>query len=139
MFRIKLTDMSMQSKLMQNYCNLRKGLEMNSNCFLKNGRKLSKNQTPAELSMKDYDVVDARRYLANETFTTALAAVPRIWPADRTIMLRRTAKSVKEAVDKMRLPAVVLLSRSFWDNALNDTAAEKVQIVFMHITALTAW
>ena len=37
----------------------------------------------------------------------------RTWVADRTIMLRRTPKTVKEEVDKMRLPTVVRLSRSF--------------------------
>ena len=35
-------------------------------------------------------------------------------------MLRRTSKKVKEAVDKMRLPAVVRLSRSFWGDVHND-------------------
>jgi hypothetical protein len=39
------------------------------------------------------------------------------WAAGRTIMLRRISKRVKEAVDKMRLPAGVRLSRSFWGDA----------------------
>jgi hypothetical protein len=57
--------------------------------------------------------------LAADAFAAALGAVPaedwcRTWAAGRTIMLRRTSKRVKEAVDKMRLPAVVRLSRSFW-------------------------
>ena len=30
-----------------------------------------------------------------------------------------TSKRVKEVVDKIRLPAVVRLSRSFWDDARN--------------------
>ncbi len=34
-------------------------------------------------------------------------------------MLRRTSKRVKEVVDKMRLPAVVRLTRSFWNDAHN--------------------
>ena len=47
-----------------------------------------------------------------DAFVAALGAVPaedwcRTWAAGRTIMLRRTLKKVKEAVDKMRLPAVV--------------------------------
>ncbi len=42
-------------------------------------------------------------------------------------MLRRTSKRVKEVVDKMRLPAVVRLSRSFWDDSRNGTDAEKLQ------------
>jgi Ran GTPase-activating protein (RanGAP) involved in mRNA processing and transport len=52
-------------------------------------------------------------------------------------MLRRTSKRVKEAVDKMCLPAVVRLSRSFWSDARNGTAAEKLQFVLRQLTSLT--
>jgi hypothetical protein len=56
--------------------------------------------------------------LAADGFPAALEAIPAddwcwTWAAGRTIMLRRTSKRVKEAVDKMRLPAVVRLSRIF--------------------------
>ena len=66
---------------------------------------------------------------ADAPFAAALGAVPaedwcRNWAACRTIMLRRTSKRVKEVVDKMRLPAVVRLSRSFLHDARNGTAAE---------------
>jgi hypothetical protein len=66
-------------------------------------------------------------------FAAALEAVPsedccRTWAAGRTVMLRRTSKRVKEAVDKIPLPAVVRLSGSFWVDARNGTAAEKLQI-----------
>ena len=62
---------------------------------------------------------------ADAPFPASLEAIPaedwcRTWAAGRTIMLRRTSKRVKEVVDKMRLPAVVRLSRSFWD-ARNGT------------------
>ena len=72
--------------------------------------------------------------LAADAFVAALGAVPaedwcRTWAAGRTIMLRWTSKKVKEAVDKMRLPAVVRLSRSFWDDARNGTEKEKRQFV----------
>ena len=53
----------------------------------------------------------------------------RTWAAGRTIMLRRTSKRVEEEVDKMRLPAVVCLSRSFWDDADNGTQQAKLQFV----------
>jgi hypothetical protein len=53
-------------------------------------------------------------------------------------MLRSTSKRVKEQVDKMRLPAVVRLSTSFWGDARNGTAAEKLQLVMRQLTALTA-
>jgi hypothetical protein len=110
--------------------------------------RLGETQTPDELNMEDDDVIDARTtartILAPDALTAALAAVPaedwcRTWAADRTIMLRMTSKTVKEAVDKVRPPAVVLLSRSFLDDARHGTAAEKLQFVFRQITALTAW
>jgi Leucine-rich repeat (LRR) protein len=57
------------------------------------------------------------------SFETALQIVPaedwyRTWSAERTIMLRMTSKRVREAVDKMRPPAVVCLCRKYWDNFL---------------------
>jgi Ran GTPase-activating protein (RanGAP) involved in mRNA processing and transport len=81
--------------------------------------------------------------LAADAFVAALGAVPaedwcRTWPADRTIMLRRTSKRVKEVVDKMRLPAVVRLSRSFWDDARNGTEQAKLQFVLRQLAAMTA-
>jgi Ran GTPase-activating protein (RanGAP) involved in mRNA processing and transport len=81
--------------------------------------------------------------LAPDAFAAALGAIPaedwcRTWAAARTIMLRRTSKRVKELVDKMRLPAVVRLSSSFWGDARNGTAAEKLQVVMRQLTALTA-
>ena len=47
-------------------------------------------------------------------FLDTLIAIPtedwgRTWAADRTIVLRRTSKTVKEQLDKMRLPAIVRL------------------------------
>jgi hypothetical protein len=81
--------------------------------------------------------------LAADAFVAALGAVPaedwcRTWAAGRTIMLRRTSKRVKEVVDKMRLPAVVRLSRSFWDDARNGTGEAKLEFVFRQLAALTA-
>jgi hypothetical protein len=69
-------------------------------------------------------------FLAADGFAAVLGALPpddwsRTWAAGRTNMLRRTSKRVKEVVDKMRLPAVVRLSRSFWDDTRNDTEKEK--------------
>jgi hypothetical protein len=56
--------------------------------------------------------------LVADTFLAALEAVPaedwcRTWAPGRTIMLRSTSKRFKDAVDKMRLPAVVRLSRPY--------------------------
>ena len=82
--------------------------------------------------------------LAADAFVAALGAVPaedwcRTWAAGRTIMLRRTSKRVKEVVDKMRLPAVVRLSRSFWDDARNGTGEAKLEFVLRQLAAMTAW
>jgi hypothetical protein len=54
-------------------------------------------------------------------------------------MLRRTSKRVKEVVDKMCLPAVVRLSRSFRDDARNGTAAEKLQFVMRQLQLITTY
>ena len=78
----------------------------------------------ARLGFTDAQITDVLRKglpklnVNDNAFTAALEAVPaedwrRTWAAGRTIMLRRTSKRVKEAVDKMRLPAVVRLSRIF--------------------------
>jgi Ran GTPase-activating protein (RanGAP) involved in mRNA processing and transport len=80
--------------------------------------------------------------LSADAFAAALGAVPaddwgRTWVAGRTIMLRLTSKRVKEVVDKMRLPAVVRLSSSFWGDARNGTAAEKLQFVMRQLKGLT--
>ena len=52
--------------------------------------------------------------LLPHAFLDALTAIPaddwgRTWAADRTIVLRRTSKTVKQQLDKMRLPAIVRL------------------------------
>ena len=77
-------------------------------------------------------------------FAAGLESIPpddwrRTWAADRTIMLRRTSKRVKEVVDKMCLPAVVRLSRSFWVDARNGTDAEKLQFVMRQLPLITDW
>jgi hypothetical protein len=81
--------------------------------------------------------------LAADYFAAALGALPpddwsRTWAADRTMMLRRTSKRVREIVDKMHLPAVVRLSRSFWRDARNGTAKEKRQFVLRQLTFMSA-
>jgi hypothetical protein len=80
---------------------------------------------------------------ADTPFAAALGAIPaedwcRTWAAGRTIMLRMTSKSVKEVVDKMRLPAVVRLRRSFWDDDRNGTEKAKRQFVLGQLAAMTA-
>jgi hypothetical protein len=82
--------------------------------------------------------------LLADAFAAALEAIPAedclpaCLPADRTIMLRMASKRVREVVDKARLPAVVRLSRSFWDDARNCTAAEKLELVMRQLALATA-
>jgi hypothetical protein len=45
-------------------------------------------------------------------------------------MLTRTSHRVTEVVDKMCLPAVVRLSRSFWDDARNVTEEATLHFAF---------
>ncbi len=54
-------------------------------------------------------------------------------------MLKRTSKKVKEVVDKMRLPAVVLLSMGFWDDAHNGTEEAKLEFVMRQLPLMTGW
>ena len=44
----------------------------------------------------------------------------------------------KAVVDKMRLSVVVRLSRSFWNDALNDTEKDKRQFVLRQLAAMTS-
>jgi hypothetical protein len=81
--------------------------------------------------------------LAANAFTAVLAAVPadswsRTWPAERTMMLRMSSKSVRDIVDKLRPPAFVRWRMSFLDDRLNGTGTERKHFVFRQLTALTA-
>jgi hypothetical protein len=59
--------------------------------------------------------------LAAGAFAAALEAITgEVW-CGRKMMLRRTSKRLKEIVDKIRLPAVVRLRRTFWDDARDGT------------------
>ena len=81
---------------------------------------------------------------ADGAFVAALGVVPneawcRTWAATRTIMLRMTSKRVNEVLDQMILPAVVRLSRRFWDDARNGTKrAKQLEFVLRQLAAMTA-
>jgi hypothetical protein len=81
--------------------------------------------------------------LAADAFAAALTAIPaedwdRTWAADRTIMLRMTSKRVKEAVSKLRPPAVVKVSKAFREDARNGTAAERLQHILGQLEKLSS-
>ena len=99
---------------------------------------------PTAPEMKKSRTILQTPLLAAGAFNAALAGVPaedwcRTWPADTTIMLRRTSKTVKQTVEKMRLPADVRLSRSFWREHKNLTDADKRNLVMKQLSLMTAW
>ena len=81
---------------------------------------------------------------ADSPFPAALEAIPvedwgRTWAACRTMTLRRTSKRVKEAVDKLLLPVVVRLRRSFWDDVRHYTDKAKLELVMSQLAAMAVW
>jgi hypothetical protein len=86
---------------------------------LRQGMPSVANSVSVEESLPDHLQKTLKPSLAADALVEALVAIPsddwcRTWSAERTNMLRLTSKSVKAVVDKMRLPAVVRLNRSFW-------------------------
>lgn len=75
-------------------------------------------------------------------FIIALNAVPiedwyRTWPSERTIMLRMTSKSLREAIDKIHPPAIVCLRNTcFWNILHNHTLDEKLQFAIIQLITL---
>ena len=55
---------------------------------------------------------------------------------DKTIILIRTSKKVKEVVDKMYLSSVVRLNRRFWDDTRNGTETQKRQFLWRQLTTM---
>jgi hypothetical protein len=53
-------------------------------------------------------------------------------------MLRMTAKRVKEAVDNLRLPAIVRWKLSFLQDKLNGPAADKLHFILKQLSVLKA-
>lgn len=65
-------------------------------------------------------------------FVAALTTVPaedwyRNWPADRTIILRKTSKEVRHAVDKICPPVVVRRNWKFWHS--DSEFSQKIEIM----------
>jgi hypothetical protein len=54
------------------------------------------------------------------------------------MMLRMTSKRVKEAVSKLRPPAVVKVSKAFREDARNGTAAERLQHILGQLEKLSS-
>jgi hypothetical protein len=67
--------------------------------------------------------------LCSNAFVEALETVPaedwsRSWPADRTIMLSKTSKKIRDIINNMRLPVDVRWSWTFWNDSRNGTVSE---------------
>jgi Leucine-rich repeat (LRR) protein len=79
--------------------------------------------------------------LAADAFATVLSAVPsldwnRTWAADRTIMLRMTSKRVKDIMDRVRLPAVVRIRRSFLNEEGCGKVSKRLKQIFAQLVLL---
>ena len=93
----------------------------------------SAEQVAHYVSGRDHDTI------GRSAFVAALEPMSRTWAAERTIMLRRTSKMVKEVVENLRLPAVVRLSQSFGKDGRNGTHQERQVFVLTRLEAMTAW
>jgi len=62
----------------------------------------------------------------------------RTWAADRTMTLRIASKRIKYAVNKLRPPTSVKLSRTFWDNVRNGREEKRLHIL-MQLEKMTSW
>jgi len=78
-------------------------------------------------------------------FTTVIETVPsedlcNTWAADRTIMLRKTSKRVKEAIDKIQPPTEVILNKFFWTDSCNRDCTvsnnEKLEFIMRQLILL---
>jgi len=106
---------------------------------------LQKTLKPSE-SLPDHLQKTLKATLAADALVEALVAIPsddwcRTWSAERTNMLRLTSKSVKAVVDKMRLPAVVRLNRSFWhtdDMDQDNRPVAKLRRILHDLAAMPA-
>jgi Leucine-rich repeat (LRR) protein len=80
--------------------------------------------------------------LCSNALATALETVPaedwcRSWPADRTIMLSKTSKKIKNIIDNMCLPVDVRINYRFW----NDSRAcieNKLDLMMMRLKIMTS-
>jgi hypothetical protein len=82
--------------------------------------------------------------ICSNAFAAALETVPdedwsRNWPADRTIMLRKTSKRIKNIIDKMRLPTDVHWSWKFWNDSQNGTTEEKLDFIMRQLKYMTSF
>jgi len=79
-------------------------------------------------------------------FTEALETVPaddwyRNWPANRTIMLSKTSKKIKNIINNMRIPTHVQLNWKFFNdshNASSEVKEVKLNFIMMQLNKMTS-
>jgi len=76
--------------------------------------------------------------LCSNAFAEALVTVPvedwyRNWPADRTIMLSKTSKKIKNIINKMRIPAHIQLNLKFF-----NVSEVKVDFIMTQLKKMTS-
>ena len=81
--------------------------------------------------------------LCSNIFTEVLEKVPaddwyRNWPADRTIMLSKTSKKIKNIINKMRIPVHVQWDWKFFNDSQNGTAEVKLNFIMMQLNKITS-
>jgi len=81
--------------------------------------------------------------LCSNAFAIALQTVPaedwcRTWPADRTIMLSKTSKKIKNIIDKMYLPVDVHRSCAFWNDSCNCNTENKLDFMMKRLKIMTS-
>jgi hypothetical protein len=74
-------------------------------------------------------------------FTEALEKIPaddwyRNWPADRTIMLSKTSKKIKNIINKMRIPAHIQWNWKFFNDSHNGSTEVKVNFIMMQLNKM---
>jgi Leucine-rich repeat (LRR) protein len=82
--------------------------------------------------------------LCSNAFAIALETVPdedwgRNWPANRTIMVRKTSNRIKKIIDKMRLPTDVHWSWKFWNDSQNGTTEKKLDFMMRQLKQMTSF
>jgi Ran GTPase-activating protein (RanGAP) involved in mRNA processing and transport len=78
--------------------------------------------------------------LCSNAFAVALETVPaedwcRTWPADRTIMLSKTSKKIKNIIVNMCLPVDVRISFTFWNKS---TIENKLDFIMKRLKIMTS-
>ena len=86
--------------------------------------------------------IDSRTILCSNAFAEILEKVPaedwyRNWPADRTIMLSKTSKKIKNIINKMRIPVIVCSSWKFRSDIRNGSTEEKVNFIMTQLKRMT--